>query len=185
MLNQRRQYQSRELEQLDKIYNELSVLYTNIGSLLETGAIPLSGTVDGSPVTGDIQVYDGFAIKTRDYDDLGNNQIQAFGDVVRVGHASDNSLADGFIGVSVIGGIYAGSVDMPTGSVGLRGVSDYTANITDLDYTQKKYVDTHIAFTTVPSSSSDIGVKGSMAVDATYLYVCVATDTWTRIALTW
>ena len=56
---------------------------------------------------------------------------------MRVGHASDNSLADGFIGVSVIGGIYAGSVDMPTGSVGLRGVSDYTANITDLDYTKE------------------------------------------------
>ena len=27
--------------------------------------------------------------------------------------------------------------------------------------------------------------KGQMAVDATYLYICVDTDTWTRVALAW
>lgn len=34
----------------------------------------------------------------------------------------------------------------------------------------------------VPSSSTDTGVPGQMAIDADYLYVCVATDTWVRFA---
>lgn len=40
-------------------------------------------------------------------------------------------------------------------------------------------------YATVPISASDTGVKGQMAVDATYLYICVDTDTWTRVALAW
>ena len=31
----------------------------------------------------------------------------------------------------------------------------------------------------------DPRIKGQMAVDATYLYICVDTDTWTRVALAW
>lgn len=30
-----------------------------------------------------------------------------------------------------------------------------------------------------------VGIKGQMAVDATYLYICVDTDTWARVALAW
>jgi len=37
----------------------------------------------------------------------------------------------------------------------------------------------------IPASSSDPGVAGQMAYDADYLYLCVATDTWKRIALSW
>lgn len=68
---------------------------------------------------------------------------------------------------------------------GFAGSQNYTSYITDLDYTQKIYVDTHIAFTPIPTSSTDPGIKGQMAVDATYLYICVDTDTWTRVALAW
>lgn len=40
--------------------------------------------------------------------------------------------------------------------------------------------------TTAPSSSSDTGVVGEIRVKASYIYVCVATDTWVRAALsTW
>lgn len=35
----------------------------------------------------------------------------------------------------------------------------------------------------VPSSTSDTGVAGQKAYDASYLYVCVATDTWVRSPL--
>jgi hypothetical protein len=34
-----------------------------------------------------------------------------------------------------------------------------------------------------PSSASDFGVKGEIRYDSNYIYVCVATDTWKRVAL--
>jgi len=38
----------------------------------------------------------------------------------------------------------------------------------------------------VPSSATDTGTFGQMAVDADYIYVCTATDTWKRAAIaTW
>ena len=37
-----------------------------------------------------------------------------------------------------------------------------------------------------PSSSTDTGTAGQIAVDADYIYVCTATDTWKRVAIaTW
>ena len=37
-----------------------------------------------------------------------------------------------------------------------------------------------------PSSASDFGVSGEIRWDANYIYVCVANDTWKRVALsTW
>lgn len=106
--------------------------------------IPLSGTVSGSPVTGDIEVYDGFSMKTRDYLDSGYFNLQTFGDGIKIGHQSDNSLTDGFISI-LNNGFYYGLIDMPNGSVGIRGNTDYTPYITALDYPQKKYVDETIS----------------------------------------
>jgi len=39
-----------------------------------------------------------------------------------------------------------------------------------------------IAFSSVPSSSTDTGTTGQVAKDGNYLYVCVSTDLWERIA---
>jgi hypothetical protein len=38
--------------------------------------------------------------------------------------------------------------------------------------------------TTVPQSHSDNGTAGQIAYNSNYLYVCVATNTWVRIAVT-
>jgi hypothetical protein len=38
--------------------------------------------------------------------------------------------------------------------------------------------------TTVPASATAAGTAGQVAADASYLYVCVATNTWKRVALT-
>jgi len=35
----------------------------------------------------------------------------------------------------------------------------------------------------VPSSSTDTGLAGQIAVDATYIYVCVGTNSWGRVAI--
>ena len=34
-----------------------------------------------------------------------------------------------------------------------------------------------------PSSATDTGIKGQIAWDSSYIYVCVATDVWKRTAL--
>jgi hypothetical protein len=36
-----------------------------------------------------------------------------------------------------------------------------------------------------PASAGATGVKGSLRYDGSYLYVCVATNTWVRAALAW
>jgi len=37
-----------------------------------------------------------------------------------------------------------------------------------------------------PSSSSDTGTTGTITWDADYIYVCTATNTWKRVAIsTW
>jgi len=37
-----------------------------------------------------------------------------------------------------------------------------------------------------PASAGATGVKGQIAWDASYIYVCTATDTWKRVAIaTW
>lgn len=46
----------------------------------------------------------------------------------------------------------------------------------------------HIIITTAktPSSAADTGTQGEIAWDAGFLYVCIATDTWVRVAIaTW
>lgn len=35
----------------------------------------------------------------------------------------------------------------------------------------------------VPSSATDVGVAGTIAYDASFIYICVATDTWKRVAV--
>jgi hypothetical protein len=45
---------------------------------------------------------------------------------------------------------------------------------------------TMATWVSVPSSASDTGAAGQMAYDGSYIYVCTATDTWVRAALsTW
>lgn len=37
--------------------------------------------------------------------------------------------------------------------------------------------------TSVPTSSNDTGIKGEIAYDSTYVYICVATNTWIRASI--
>ena len=39
-------------------------------------------------------------------------------------------------------------------------------------------------FTTVPATSSAAGTPGQIAYSSTYLYVCIAVNTWVRASLT-
>ena len=102
-------------------------------------AIPLSGTEVGKPVTGDIVFQNGMSI----YSNNGNGNIGNL-----IGFKSDriflsdyDDIYTGELGVKKEG-IYVSSED-PL-SKGISGVQDFTPNITDLDYTQKIYVDSAV-----------------------------------------
>lgn len=43
----------------------------------------------------------------------------------------------------------------------------------------------HPTFVATPASKTASGVKGQMACDGSYLYICTDTDTWKRVAIAW
>lgn len=109
----------------------LEVANYNLGAF-----IPLSGTEVGNPVTGDIEGTDGINIKTKNYASSNNyNSLTLFGDAVRL------SFDDSVIQTSLTLSQTLIEVNCNnSGSRGLIGAQDFTANITDLDYTQLVYV---------------------------------------------
>jgi hypothetical protein len=67
----------------------------------------------------------------------------------------------------------------------LLGTDSGSTNVTK-NFTIESIYDNIILNSTVPASASDTGTAGQVAYDADYLYVCVATDTWKRVAIsTW
>ena len=55
---------------------------------------------------------------------------------------------------------------------------------TNADLGDMAYKDTVIV--PVPASASAKGKAGEIAVDSSYVYICIATDTWKRVAIaTW
>lgn len=54
-------------------------------------------------------------------------------------------------------------------------ISDIQANLTST-----------VSSVSIPAHASSAGTAGQMAFDSSYLYVCIATDTWVRTSLsTW
>jgi hypothetical protein len=108
-------------------------------------AIPLSGTVSGSPVTGDIEVgggIDQFYLGLNDASEAGlNSKFYIDGSTVGIYNETIGNYKSSFSVNSEIGGTL--DCDNPI-SKGLSGIQDFTPNITDLDYTQKIYVDSAV-----------------------------------------
>lgn len=68
---------------------------------------------------------------------------------------------------------------------------DYSIQVGPYDtgnsvWTGTMSVSGNLAITTskTPSSSSDVGTTGTILWDSSYIYVCVATNTWKRASLT-
>jgi len=123
-------------------------------------AIPLSGTEVGKPVTGDIEVLDAVKFTINDggfY--LGNNENGA------ISIASSGLL-------SVVNDYIAD----PTFR-GFTGSNDYSANITDLDYTQKIYVGFR---GTATLSSGTVTVATSSIKTGYKIYLSVNTPSGTQ-----
>lgn len=99
-------------------------------------AIPLTGTEAGNPVTGDIKIQNDLLWK------MYNNQASIDIPNDRSGIGLTSKFADlGGNDVTFVLTEYAASVSSSFASFqGFSGVQDFTANITELDYTQKIYV---------------------------------------------
>tara|TARA_R110000803_G_scaffold113619_1_gene182114 strand:+ start:218 stop:469 length:252 start_codon:yes stop_codon:yes gene_type:complete len=66
----------------------------------------------------------------------------------------------------------------------LLGTDSDSANATK-NFTVESLKD-FIISSSVPALASSTGAAGQIAYDSTYIYVCVATDTWKRVAIaTW
>jgi hypothetical protein len=109
--------------------------------------IPLSGTASGSPVTGDIEIDGGdISIYRKNLDDdYYENIIFGQGSIVINSTDYNQTVETGTSLTINPNGIGLQSFDSTS-----RGISceqDFSTNITDLDYTQKIYVDGQIADT--------------------------------------
>ena len=117
--------------------------------LISGDFIPLSGTTIGNPVSGDIYLNSGLSLKFPSGVDDSYGML--FSEEGLVGIYAGDSTNFIIGGLSVVKDVVAGltitifdNTSNPNFK-GLSGSSDYTANITDLDYTQKIYVDTKVA----------------------------------------
>ena len=101
------------------------------------GFIPLAGTSVNSPVTGDIEFNE--FVKLKAIVNNGDDEANVFFD--EKGVEIQYKAIDGDNTVLSIGD---GKIIVNSQSVtseGIKGLQDFTGNITDLAYTQKKYVD--------------------------------------------
>jgi len=146
-----------------------SILKTEVAQQLDDivdladANIPLTGTTTGNPVTGDIELSgERFLVAY---------SVNGYGALV----LND----DGSVGMQNYNGLYSQGINLSTDSLGIhissdnpisRGITtstDYSSNITDLDYTQKIYVDT---------KASKIGADNIEITDFTKGVILTAPD---------
>ena len=140
----------------------------------DVGAIPITGTTVGNPITGDLEFQNGLRIKSN-FEDIANCGV-LFEDGRAVLYSNEiGTFLDCFITLSFEGVTISNN---NPDSKGLIGIQDFTSNITDLDYTQKKYVDTKAPLTprvqsvtssatVTPTSTNDIVTITAQAVALT------------------
>lgn len=141
--------------------------WLNIKNYFANLFILRSGTTEGNPITGDLEV----ALESKlIFKDLDNNPF------IKIGYNPDTDETgiwyDNGVDLPVRFSILSNSVSffIKNNSIafseneGIIGSTDFTPNITDLDYTQKKYVDTKLPIET-PATT---GVSLTFATDRIY-----------------
>lgn len=127
---------------------------------LSSEYIPLSGTTIGNPVSGEIEFTANNGLYSNDVEyernvNLGYEVIVVSGkniaeditvslNIDQAAGTAELQHDDGTNIKTISVGNTISIVDATSGSRGLTSENDFTANITDLDYTQKKYVDESI-----------------------------------------
>jgi hypothetical protein len=156
--------------EFDTFYQENTGNFNGGGTAPTGDFIPITGTTVGNPVTGDIHSISNFYI---DYDNgdpfvsiSSTDRVVYLGDAI--GNYNNTNIGIDDVQQKVNINAPLGTLISSLGLVsleiystnplsrGLEGVQDFTANITDLDYTQKIYVDTQSQRTTATSGTVNL-----------------------------
>ena len=164
------------ITRLNKIEKRIVDLYNKLKKAESSSGgggdfIPLTGTTEGNPVTGDIEINGDVFIHALGTSGL---YISSNDDLVSLKKGGNQII----VGDEIL-------IDLPSTSTGLHGGQDFTPNITDLDYVQKKYVDQKVAdsrpykvYTALLTQS------GTNAPVATVLENTLGEEpVWTRVSL--
>jgi hypothetical protein len=103
--------------------------------------IPLTGTEVGSPITGDIEVFAGFKIKTKNANEDDFNEIYIDDGGIILKNKPSTTIESAFL----VGQQYAEYSNNDTSSAGIKGLTDFSENYDDLTYVQKIYVDNNFS----------------------------------------
>lgn len=149
-------------------------VYGMAANVSQDGCIAVRGTATGSTGTSIGVVGEGYVGV------FGNTSTGGAGRGVSGGNSNDTSGAgvegSGFIGVlggstktNGAGGYFYSN---GTGGIGVNVSGDKSAFL--------------VGFNTAPASASATGTTGEVRITADYIYVCTATNTWKRVAIsTW
>jgi len=160
---------------------------TLTGTVTTSGSLTLGGTLSNvsltTQVTGTLPVANG---------GTGVTTSTGTGSVVRSSAPSlssptmNNATATGALNIGTGGSIFdttispfgTGILIAPTGSA-----CAFATGTSFVVTTSRAFV---VQAPPIPSSASDTGTTGTIAWDSNYIYVCVATNTWKRVAIsTW
>lgn len=129
--------------------------------------IPLTGTTAGNPVTGDVEMqnFGGIGIYGNDIEEgepngrVNSISVQASSIEIQNIDPLGVDLSRTSITVSKEAIIVNDLDELGNARRGIQGGLDYSANITEFDYTQKKYVDNAIA--SIPSGATNLTYTAS------------------------
>jgi len=168
-------------------HNDVKKLETTSAGITVTGNLVVSGTVTGTggsflPLTGGTMTGN-LDLGDNDYIRLGNGQdLQIYHNVV----GNDSIIQESGAGDLQI---YSNTeLKIASGVLG-ETYAKFTLNgPIELYYDNNKKFSTtangiNVPPTTSPSSATDTGTAGDIRITTNYIYVCTATNTWKRAAL--
>ncbi len=169
-------------------------LTVDVGGNSNLNYISSSGDVVGPASSTDnkIVLYDGTSGKllkdSNMTQDGGSLVLGAASPVFDINNTSGNGSRFRFLDVSWSSGIAgtAGDLSFRTGGSDAGQEKLNIASSGAITATGTISANSFIPTASAPSSASDTGTQGEIRVDADYIYVCTATNTWKRVAIaTW
>jgi hypothetical protein len=162
------------------------------GSLDMVTDIPADTThllKSGGTMTGELDIrydYSLFKVFNTAYYQYAGAGFYLINDVASMGDQAGITFYMGINDAASTQGFFAVDKTNTTGGgTGHLWLMDFATNVTTF-YQNVTLPKLNISNPTVPSTATSTGAKGDIAYDTNYLYVCVATNTWKRVALsTW
>lgn len=155
-----------------------------IGTVVRfAGSLGNSGIILAAPFTanGSLDSHVIMGVAAENISNNADGLVANFGEVRGVNTSAFTDGAILYASPTVAGGLTATKPESPNNVISVAAVVNAANNGTLL--VRPIIEDT---FKSAPATASSTGRKGDTAFDANYFYVCVATNTWKRVALsTW